>query len=359
MSRIWGLFSLLFLLLSGETALSTPLVFGLTGEVHGTGLLHKPQSFQGMGETTVSLDDCDNLPANFDLRELGVVSEVRDQGSCGSCWAFSKTSALESAYRAAGGESFDLSEQELVSNDRQNYGCGGGNLQSTEYQTSHGQGLEKDFPYTARDSAARNIPVVAKSTSWVHVAAYDVKQLQCALYKSHTVPWITANASNWGGFPSTETPRTSCGRGQTNHAIGVVGWKTVGSKVYFIMRNSWGKTWGAAGYGVLALGCDSFGDEIAYPLTDAMPCKPPTPKLPIEVSGTAGDELVLAVKKEKGATYAWYKDGVLVPTATGASHKIKVTAKDSVYKVVAKTPCGSGESQTRVKAVTMLETPED
>jgi hypothetical protein len=342
-----------FALFQAGMASATPVVIS-GSQVHGTGLLNRPSQFKGMGETTVTLDDCDNLPDNFDLRDLGVVSPVRDQGSCGSCWAFSKTSALESAVRANGGASLDLAEQELVSNDKQNYGCNGGNLQSTEYQTKHGQGLEKDFPYTARDSSARNIPVAAKSTSWVNVKGYDVKQLQCALFKSHTVPWITGDASNWGSFPSSlDKPMTRCGGRSTNHAIGTVGWKTVAGKVYFIMRNSWGDSWGDSGYGLIALGCDAFGEEIAYPLTDSMPCKPPTPKLPVEVEGAVGDELVLAVKAQDGVTYTWFKDGAQV--ATGSSTlAVTVSATDSVYKVVGKSACGTGESQTRVKAVTAV-----
>ncbi len=353
--RVYAIYCVLLLasnVARAEVGAEPLVVVSPNGVRHGTGLIHVAPEHRGMGLTTVSLADCDNLPDSFDLRELGVVSEIRDQGSCGSCWAFSKTSALESAIRADGAPAVDLSEQELVSNDRQNYGCGGGNLQSTEYQTSHGQGLEKDFPYTGRDSAARQIPVVAKSTSWVHVAGYDEKQLRCALYRSHTVPWITASADNWGSFPSSEDQaHTSCRNGQTNHAIGVVGYRVVGSKTYFIMRNSWGRGWGAKGYGLLALNCDRFGEEIAYPLTDAMPCTPPTPKLPVEVAGAVGDKLVLAVKRQDGASYAWFKDGVLTPTALGSTHGVTVKATAAVYKVVAKNACGTGESSTRLKAV--------
>lgn len=335
-------------------AMGTVTVQSPDGVQHGTGLLKVAVEHQGMGQTTVTLADCDDLPESFDLRELGVVSEVRDQGSCGSCWSFSKTSALESSIAAASGTHLDLSEQELVSNDRQNYGCGGGNLQSTEYQTSHGQGLEKDFPYTGRNSPSKTIPVAAKSTSWVNVPSYDVKQLKCALYKSHTVPWITASANNWGNFPGNEdSAHTQCRNGQTNHAIGAVGWKVLGGKTYFIMRNSWGKGWGAQGYGLIALNCDRYGEEISYPLTDAMPCTPPTPKLPVEVSGMAGDELVLAVKAQQGVSYAWTKDGAATP-GSASELAVKVTAAPQVFKVIAKNACGTAESSTRVKAMPML-----
>jgi hypothetical protein len=188
----------------------------------------------------------------------------------------------------------------------------------------------------------------------VRVKRFDEQQLKCALYKSHTVPWITAAATNgWGNFPSTEDKAyTSCRSGQTNHAIGVVGWKVIAGKTYFIMKNSWGKGFGAKGYGLLKLGCDSFGDEISYPLTDVMPCKPPTPKLPVEVDAAQGDEIVLAVKAQDGASYAWFKDGVAA--GTGNTLVITVTA-EAVYKVIATTPCGTGESSTRVKPIAAFE----
>ena len=90
-------------------------------------------------------------------------------------------------------------------------------------------------------------------------------ELKCALYKYHTVPWITVSANNnWGNPPASEkTVYKHCGRGQTNHAVGVVGWfKDSKGKTAFIMKNSWGKDWGDHGYMSMPLGCDSFGDEV-------------------------------------------------------------------------------------------------
>lgn len=329
----------------------------IVGGIYHTGLLKHPNS-QHLGETHVKITDCDNLPANFDLRDLGVVPPIRDQGQCGSCWAFSKTGSLESSLLASGGKAIDLSEQELVSCDSNNYGCSGGDLNSTEYQISHGQGLESDFPYEASNTRCKTVAVAAKGvgSGFVHVgspnSAPSDKDVQCAIYKSHTIPWITVSATgSWSrGFPSTlDTPYAHCGHGQINHAVGVIGWKTVNNKIYYIMKNSWGTSWGAQGYGLLALGCDSFGDEVAYIQTNVMPCKTPTPKLPVEIDVNSGDSVYLSVNAEDGVKYEWDLAGKKV--ADGASFSAVPADKETIYTVIGTNSCGTGQSSVKVKII--------
>jgi hypothetical protein len=343
-------------------ALSASSALGVTVGGHGLGLRHEPEAVRAFGKTHVVLDDCAGLPDDFDLRDLGVVPPVKNQGSCGSCWAFSKTASLESAYAAGSGTVLDLAEQELVSCDRSNYGCDGGLLNDQEYQVTKGEALEKDFPYTARDSSCKSgLKAAVKGTSFVQVGqsgrTATTKEVQCALFKSHTIPWITVSAGggNWNSPPASDDGVfTSCRSGQTNHAVGVVGWKTIGGKVYFRMRNSWGD-WGSTGgrpggekgYALLPLGCNSFGDEVAYVMTDAMPCKPPVVKLPIQVLVNAGDEPHLMVKAQQGVTYTWTVEGVAA--GEGAMIDLPAVTKDTVVKVTAKNGCGQAESQTLVK----------
>lgn len=335
-------------------------VQGKNGKTYYTGLIHKKgEDKKGLGKTFVELADCENLPENFDLRPLGVVPEIRDQGNCGSCWSFSKTGSLESAIKAGGGAMLDLSEQELVACDRNNYGCEGGNLNSNEYQIVKGQGKESDFPYTSgrtgSDGACKSVAKVGKGTEFVYVGASNrsptEKELKCAIFKSHTIPWITVSANNnWGNFPSSEDrPYTSCGRGQTNHAVGVVGWKSINGKTYFIMKNSWGKDFGAKGYGLLALGCDSFGDEVAYIMTNAMPCKPPVVVLPAEVSAYKGVEVMVGVKDVQGVTYDWFNEAG--QKIFSGPHLYVIVEKESVFKLIARTGCGKSESSVKIKVV--------
>jgi len=214
-------------------------------------------------------EDAD-LPKSFDLRPLGLVEEVRDQGNCGSCWAFSKTGSLVSALLGKGIK-LDLAPQHLVSCDQEQYGCGGGFLSDFGFQIHNGQGLEKDFPYTASDSRCRNVSPAAKGVSFKYIGSPERgptdKELMYALVTYKTVPWITVGATNaWGNPPKSEMVAYSrCGRSQTNHAVGVVGyWTDANGKVNFIMKNSWGKSWGDKGYMSLPLGCNSFGEEAAF-----------------------------------------------------------------------------------------------
>lgn len=352
------LFILILLSLASAVAAAEPKTIKHGDKVYHTGLLHKPKHLKGLGETHVKLADCENLPEEFDLRKLGTVTDIKDQGSCGSCWSFSKTASLESAILANGGKSMDLSEKELLTCDKNNYGCDGGLLNQKEYQVVHGQGLESDFPYTPSDGRCKIIPVASKATEFVMVGSSNrspnLKEVKCALYKSHTVPWITVAAEgNWGQAPSTEDVMfRSCSRGQTNHAIGIVGWKKINGKEGLIIRNSWGMGWGAKGYAVMPLGCDNLGEEVAYIMTDAMPCKPPVFQLPALIEISANVEVMLGVKEQPGVEYEWTVDDKVV--AKGAMAYF-TPAADTVYKLVGKTSCGSTESSVKVKLVTPVK----
>lgn len=362
------------------------VIQGSNGLKYHTGLLQVAPEQKGFGAPHVLLSNCDNMPAAFDLRTIGVVPDVRDQGQCGSCWSFSKTGSLESALLGQG-KKMDLSMQDLVSCDKEQYGCNGGFLSDFKYQISHGQSLASDYPYTSgrtgNTGACKKTDVAANGASFQYVGTASrgptVDELKCALYTYKTVPWITVGATNaWGNPPSSEkTPYTSCGSSQTNHAVGVVGWWTDSKgKTQFIMKNSWGKEWGDAGYMSLPLGCNNFGEEVAF-IEIAKPTPPPTPtpnpspsptpqpsptpsptppgpcsapkvKMAAEVQVFGNTEVMLGVKSEANTSYSWVSDGAVV----GNESMLFVTPeKDAVYKLSAKNECATAESQVRVRIV--------
>ena len=333
------------------------------GHTYYTGLKQKPKALRGLGETHVVLNDCDNLPDEFDLRDVGVVPEIKNQGQCGSCWAFSQTQSLESATAAVGGKLQNLSEQELVSCDTAQEGCNGGLLNGFSYQINHGQSLLSDYPYTAQDDSCNSsVKVAEKGTSFVNVGTDDQKateqQVMCAIYKSHTIPWIVVAASDaWGSPPTGDNDvYTSCQQGQPNHAVGVIGWKKIDGKIYFKMRNSWGNDWGGTagrpgaekGYMYMTLGCDDLGDEVAYIQTQAQGCMAPQPKLPAEISITQGSDVKLAVEAENGVDYTWQQGKTEIATGDTA---VVSPAKTTIYRVTAKNACGTSTSQVRVKVL--------
>lgn len=350
---------LAFLLFLSTAALSTPTV-RVNGKLKGTGLLHKPSEQEQLGMQFSTLDGCDTLPPEFDLRDFGVVPPIKDQGQCGSCWAFSMTGSLESAH-AASGEMLNLSEQQLVSCDNANFGCGGGNLNGFDYQIKTGQALETAFPYTGSNSRCKSgLAVTAKGTSYANVGASGrratEKEVMCALYKSHTIPWITVSAGggNWSSPPTADDGVFSrCGSGQTNHAVGLIGWKTINGKVYMKMRNSWGASWGSTagkpgaekGFALMPLGCDSLGEEVSYIITDAMPCKPPVVKLPAETIAAPGIQVMLGVQEQQGVDYEWFVDGVSVAHGAMAFFAPDAT---TVYKLIGKNACGQSESSSKI-----------
>lgn len=269
--------SLLLLLFATSVFASPPdspyeIIQGANGLQYHTGLIQTPFELDEP-KTFAELSDCENLPDSFDLRELGYVSSVKDQGQCGSCSMFSKTSSFESALLKIG-KAFDLSEQELVSNDKSNYGCEGG-FMGFDYQVKHGQGLESDFPYTSgrtgSNGKSKNISVAAKGLSWAYVGGEDRsptdKEIKCALYTHQSVLSVTVGATNaWGSPPQSEkTAYKNCGRSQTNHMVGIVGWWTdANGKTQYLMKNSWGKNWGDKGYMSISKDCNNFAESVAY-----------------------------------------------------------------------------------------------
>jgi len=192
----------------------------------------------------------------LDYRDKGVVSRVKDQGSCGSCWAFATTGALESAL-AAQGRKILLSEQNLIDCTRNygNNGCNGGLMDlALNYVRDQGIMSAADYPYEAREGSCRFNASrrVTKVRGSLVLPRGNEAILRMALALRGPLPVaIDAGARSFHAYKSGVYDDRACKsnlRG-LNHAVLLVGYGTTDlGKDYWLLKNSWGRSWGENGY---------------------------------------------------------------------------------------------------------------
>jgi len=194
---------------------------------------------------------------SIDWVTKGAVTPVKNQASCGSCWAFSTTGALEGRTFCSTGVLQSLSEQELVDCSKQNAGCNGGLMDYAFafVKTNGGLCSETDYPYIARkhflckDSTCTKYD---KNTGYVDVAQASAS-LEAAVAQGPVAIAIEADESNfqnYGGGVLTAACGTSL-----DHGVLAVGYGTDGADNYWKVKNSWGADWGESGYIRLCKDC--------------------------------------------------------------------------------------------------------
>ncbi len=200
--------------------------------------------------------DATDLPASVNWVEAGAVTPVKDQGQCGSCWAFSSTGALEGAHQIASGELLSFSEQQLVDCVQLCFGCNGGNQAlAFRYLESHDIELESAYPYTAKDGdcAYNEASATAVDVSdYTMVTSDSVEQMKAALAQQPLSVSIEADKLVFQTYTSGVLSSTKCGT-QLDHAVLAVGYGTEDGQDYWLVKNSWGTSWGEDGYIKLAI----------------------------------------------------------------------------------------------------------
>ncbi|KAG5230857.1 cysteine proteinase RD21a [Salix suchowensis] len=194
----------------------------------------------------------DSLPDSVDWRKEGAVAEVKDQGGCGSCWAFSTIAAVEGVNKIVTGDLIVLSEQELVDCDKSyNEGCNGGLMDyAFEFIINNGGiDTEDDYPYLGRDGKCdtfRKNARVVSIDSYEDVPVNDETALTKAVANQPISVAIEAGGRSFQ-FYESGIFTGQCGT-NLDHGVAAVGYGTEKGKDYWIVRNSWGKSWGESGY---------------------------------------------------------------------------------------------------------------
>ncbi|KAL7732354.1 hypothetical protein ACLKA6_004338 [Drosophila palustris] len=194
-------------------------------------------------------------PSSFDWRTKGAVTPVKNQGSCGSCWAFSATGVLESHHFIKNGQLVALSEQHLVDCTRgspyyQN-GCQGGwpARALTYVKDNGGINTESSYPYEGKDRNCRfdRNNIGAKVVNIFGVPSGNEPQLANAVAEKGPIS-VAIDASLFQSYRGGVFNQPSC-KGRVNHAVLVVGYGTdKKGGDYWIVKNSWGSNWGENGY---------------------------------------------------------------------------------------------------------------
>ena len=191
-----------------------------------------------------------------DWRDTKYLAPIKDQGQCGSCWAFSTIGSLESAHAITNDVDVQqFSEQQLVDCVGTCFGCNGGNVMfANRYLKTHPAISEGSYPYTAENGTCEDDSIAntgVMTTGTINVTPEDIDAMKTQLAVGPISVAIQANKLCFQLYTSGIFNNSNCGGSTLDHAVMLVGWgidETDSSVEYWILRNSWATTWGEEGY---------------------------------------------------------------------------------------------------------------
>lgn len=247
----------------------------LTHEEFKSILLHPFKRSSSNAASTFLAPQNVKLPDTVDWRTQGYVTGIKDQGQCGSCWSFSATGSLEGQWFKKTGKLISLSEQQLVdcSTKYGNEGCNGGLMdQAFQYIKDFGEETEAEYPYKARDQKCKydKTKVVANDTGFTDITSGSEDELQSAVATVGPISVaIDASQDSFQLYKSGVYDEPDCSSTELDHGVLAIGYGTQNGKTYWLVKNSWGTSWGIKGYIMMSRNKDNqcgIATAASYPL---------------------------------------------------------------------------------------------
>ncbi|KAL1493911.1 hypothetical protein ABEB36_009591 [Hypothenemus hampei] len=198
------------------------------------------------------------LPTEFDWRIKGAVTKVKNQGLCGSCWAFSVTGNVEGQYAIKYGRLLEFSEQELVDCDKTDEGCNGG-LMDNAYRAIEKLGgleTESDYPYEGDDETCKfnSTKIATQLSGALNISHNETDMAKWLVQNGPISIAINANAMQFYFGGVSHPWKSLCSPNNLDHGVLIVGYGVHTYQLfnrtlpYWIVKNSWGTSWGEQGY---------------------------------------------------------------------------------------------------------------
>ncbi|HAF30325.1 MAG TPA: hypothetical protein DCG75_14885, partial [Bacteroidales bacterium] len=321
-------------------------------------------------------------PSSFDWRDYNghsYIGDPRDQGGCGSCYSFGAAAAAEGAYNLATGSydsnTADFSEAYIawclstISPYSSHFsGCDGADYEYSELQALVDIGIinESYFPYTDADnqscpSSASSAPKT-KFESWHRVASSDVAAIKTAIMTYGVVDaavYVTTSFSNYSGGVWSDS-NNSCSNGAyttTNHAISLVGWgndATYGD--YWILRNSWGSSWGEGGYMRIAVNSAAVDCAVCYMVYENVPQAPVADFSASETTVLVGSSVSFTdASTNSPISWSWSFTGGTPSTSTSQNPTVTYNTVGTYTVSLTATNAQGSDTETKTAYISVVD----